>query len=1633
MKAEKRPQVKATSTHNLHRPAKSMGLAIICSMALAFLGGTAHGGVLLSDAFDGSISTDWTIEGADANSTATADGAESAFSAGSGSLRLDDNSSTAEVNLRYTMPSGQSIDEGESLTIEFDWYSVDASLPILQIQDGTANAGRVSLLGDFRHREGAAWTSLDTTVDGTWYRLSYTYHNDASDTADISLTPFGGSTTTWTGRPVENNKASINSILFAFNVNNTTLAKEWMIDNVTITESGSGSGSGMSPYFENLSANRVDSDTNLVWRQFGPGMSGNNYRIYWHPTDPNTVFLGPNMGITYRSTDKGNTYESGLDDDAQGYKFAERGPWEIGSPDFSRQNPDFGFCTKEDGTTLFTTSNKGRTWQPHTVSDAVWGGIELNAITVDPNNDQVWYVGSGNIHEYNKWSFTQANPHGVGAEANHVAKIWKTTNQGSNWTEITPAGIDPAAQIERILVHPGNSSVVFAATTYGFYKSTDGGATWALKGNGLDHNIIRSLDMHYNSGSGAVTLYVVDLVKWAANGNTVMNDGGGIFRSVDEGETWQNINGDISLDISVMAPLNYNFRFSYWGALNHWFGIADAQTQFTVYPSSLMHAVTGVRVDPNNPDKLFVLNDYKHWGGGATFKGGMLWRSDNGGTNWISTLRNGTAWEGDHQAYWASRGNPTSHNMTFRAQYEWQQRDPYERKAGAALEFNSDSSVIMFQWAKVLCTSTDGGDTWVESDEVEATPGTKNFVGSGDSNLPGHGLRQDARFPYDVFCPAGENDFWVTTDDGENVRPGAQAAHRISLGDGEFSCSDMVLHPNDTNTIYTLQFRQVNAGDLLKSTDGGQTFTVQSTGSPAVVYSPTPESESPIHQLCLTIDPDIPNNMYFCVPENSLRLGYVGDSIGGAFGVRKSTDGGVSWSWANSGLPTGTGGPDVACIRMDPNNSATLYACVYGSAGGLYVSTDRAATWTKLATFPANITSVLDLHFAVDGKMYASCGVSNGNWQDGGVWVSADGGATWSQIFESPWVRMTKTAVYDPNVVLVQMNSWNTHSIMNPGTFLSKDGGSSWTKINTNNPQSDRVNDIAIDQVYPNVYYVSTYGTGWYKASLATTNTVNQPPLFTSDPINKPNAVENAAYSSSIAGNAYDPESDPLTFSLVSGPAWLNVAANGALSGTPGAGDIGLNEFVVQVDATGGSDTAMLEITVDAEPVNLPPAFAADPVVEANGTEGQSYSGTIADDASDPESDPMTFSKVSGPAWLIVASNGDLSGTPGAGDVGLNSVTVQVDAVGGSDTATLEITVDAVGGPTVAYAQSESTSQGSVTAGSIADIVSNDNVYEVLTEAQSGGNPNNRRSWLDHTWTFNVAAGELVTFYVEAHHDANSEGDDFTFSYSTDNVNFTDMVTVTKTADDNTAQFYSLPGSLSGTVYVKVVDTDRTQGNGATDSLYVDALFIVSEAASVPPGAASNPGPSDGATGVSTTPVLTWTAGSLAASHDVYFGTNPTPGAGEFLGNQSGTSFSPGTLATSATYYWAVNEVNGAGTTVGPVWSFTTGTGTPEMHVASIVLGTQKSGKDYKGTATITIVESGSGQPVQGATVSGDFTGAFGESGSATTDASGSATITTTAKGSLPFSFTFTVTDVSEAGHVYNAANNVETSDSGSF
>ena len=156
----------------------------------------------------------------------------------------------------------------------------------------------------------------------------------------------------------------------------------------------------------------------------------------------------------------------------------------------------------------------------------------------------------------------------------------------------------------------------------------------------------------------------------------------------------------------------------------------------------------------------------------------------------------------------------------------------------------------------------------------------------------------------------------------------------------------------------------------------------------------------------------------------------------------------------------------------------------------------------------------------------------------------------------------------------------------------------------------------------------------------------------------------------SVSGAGFSVVSQPSSPVAVGGSTTFIVRftsqAVGTVSGSVSFGNNDANEnpFNFSITAEGA-----------APPPNSPPSFSSDPISKADATEGYAYSATLVGSASDPEGDAMTFSKVSGPAWLSVAANGTLSGTPATSDLGLNSWTVRVADTYGNDTATLQITV----------------------------------------------------------------------------------------------------------------------------------------------------------------------------------------------------------------------------------------------------------------------------------------------------------------------------------------------------------------------
>lgn len=197
-------------------------------------------------------------------------------------------------------------------------------------------------------------------------------------------------------------------------------------------------------------------------------------------------------------------------------------------------------------------------------------------------------------------------------------------------------------------------------------------------------------------------------------------------------------------------------------------------------------------------------------------------------------------------------------------------------------------------------------------------------------------------------------------------------------------------------------------------------------------------------------------------------------------------------------------------------------------------------------------------------------------------------------------------------------------------------------------------------------------GPGTYSISddnaLITIEDSNHEPQWTSTTLGRPDADETQAYAAAgLDADSWDPDGDAITFTKTAGPAWLEVAPNGALSGTPLPADAGSNSFTVRAtDSRGVYSEATLTILVRF--ANDPPVFVISPLAGPDAMAGLSYAAALppacADDPDLPQGDLLVFSKTAGPAWLEIAPDGTLGGVAPTVP-GMQEFTVRVTDSGG--------------------------------------------------------------------------------------------------------------------------------------------------------------------------------------------------------------------------------------------------------------------------------------------------------------------------------------------------------------------------------
>ena len=344
--------------------------------------------------------------------------------------------------------------------------------------------------------------------------------------------------------------------------------------------------------------------------------------------------------------------------------------------------------------------------------------------------------------------------------------------------------------------------------------------------------------------------------------------------------------------------------------------------------------------------------------------------------------------------------------------------------------------------------------------------------------------------------------------------------------------------------------------------------------------------------------------------------------------------------------------------------------------------------------------------------------------------------------------------------------------------------------------------------------------------------------------------------------------------------------------------------FVRAFNGAGAQDSAPATATTPA----LPPPPAAPSGLTATPWSATEIALAWTDNSMDETSFRIERSP-DGTSWAALPTVPP--GTTALLDAGLTSGTAYYYRVSACNAAGCSApTAPAAAAPFVdAYATAETIVVGTLS-GTYRDTYDDDSVYEQLTEKLSGGKPAVRYSTLEHKWTFTVTPGKTVTLLVQAYQPASSDGDSFVFSYSTDGLAYQDLGPVGATADEGEYQTFDLPGSLRGTVSVRVRDTDRTVGNIALDTLFVDRLLVRTDAS--PITTAPPPPTLQEATAGNQAVTLRWTPSMGATSYRVWRKSGSDAYA-EIASGVTGTSYTDAGVINGVTYQYCVTAVNAYG------------------------------------------------------------------------------------------------------------------------
>ena len=198
--------------------------------------------------------------------------------------------------------------------------------------------------------------------------------------------------------------------------------------------------------------------------------------------------------------------------------------------------------------------------------------------------------------------------------------------------------------------------------------------------------------------------------------------------------------------------------------------------------------------------------------------------------------------------------------------------------------------------------------------------------------------------------------------------------------------------------------------------------------------------------------------------------------IGTQDSVRRSTDGGISWTLLNLGIGVNDQVFDVA---LDPSNPSIIWAGIADASGAQPVnvmrSTDSGATWSNRT--PPLAAPISCRGIAVDPTdSNTVIAVFGGDFGGGQVWTTTDGGDSWTNRSAGLQNNPMQAVVYDGSRLLV--GGGQLFGSENVGLYRSTDVGATWTPLHDGTWPVLVVDAIAVDPNDAQTILVAMDGSG---------------------------------------------------------------------------------------------------------------------------------------------------------------------------------------------------------------------------------------------------------------------------------------------------------------------------------------------------------------------------------------------------------------------------------------------------------------------------------------------------------------------------------------------------------------------------